>query len=66
MRKIPSRREKLKPKSEIKPNFVETEYDLSYLSLLGVPITGLANPTPVRVYNDGTIIILHNGKTEEW
>ena len=66
MRKIPSKKEKLKPKSEINPNFVETEYDLSYLNLLGIPTLGLINPTPVRVYNDGTIIILSNGKTEEW
>jgi hypothetical protein len=66
MRKIPSKKEKLKPKSEIKPNFVETEYDLSYLNILGISTIGLTNPTLVRVYNDGRIIILDNGKTEEW
>jgi hypothetical protein len=64
-RKIPTKKEKLK-KSQIKPNFVETEYDLSYLSLLGVPIAGLLNPTPVRVFEDGTFIILNHGKAEEW
>ena len=63
MRKTPSKKEKLKPKLEIKPIFAYL--DLSYLSSLGYNTLGLPNPTKVQVFPDNTIKIINNGESKE-
>lgn len=61
-RKTPINREHKKPK-HIQNNSIFTEYDLSYLNIIGINTKGLPNPCPVEII-DGNIKIMYNGKTE--